>query len=187
MQLLCTSPIHKKLAHLFPVSFLRRHARASKPVCLRTGDPWQLFSKREWEPSNFKEKYEHCAFTVTSHETGKQNRMFLGDFFRYMSVCHSDEGFDPLYLFEHRLPESLRTSMNIPSVLKEADILSIDERKGNFETLPPMLRKAQYLLVGGHGSGMGFHVDPYGVSAWSMLASGRKLWVGTKVFCETLS
>eukprot|EP00467_Chlorarachnion_reptans_P001579 CAMPEP_0114531292 /NCGR_PEP_ID=MMETSP0109-20121206/25976_1 /TAXON_ID=29199 /ORGANISM="Chlorarachnion reptans, Strain CCCM449" /LENGTH=558 /DNA_ID=CAMNT_0001714123 /DNA_START=106 /DNA_END=1783 /DNA_ORIENTATION=- len=157
-------------------SFMRKHVRGSRPVVLRADSPWNLFDREHWDPQILFERYRLRCFTVTSHKVGLQNEMKLHDFFEYMGVCGSDEGFDPLYLFDHEVPEALRKSIHAPDILGEVDVLDIAERDGDLSCLPPALRKAQYMLLGGHGSGMGFHVDPYGVSAFSMLATGRKLW-----------
>mmetsp|Transcript_4459 Transcript_4459/g.7146 ORF Transcript_4459/g.7146 Transcript_4459/m.7146 type:complete len:555 (-) Transcript_4459:75-1739(-) len=125
----------------------------------------------------------------------------------YMRRCKDA---DPLYLFEHDLPQELVAKLNVPNELffggEGGDILERiakeekeeeeEEEKLNQKTLTGRennvsgssssssycaISERQWLVIGPDGSGSRFHVDPHATSAWNALYQGTKLWA---FFCE---
>jgi hypothetical protein len=72
-----------------------------------------------------------------------------------------------MYLFESQLPPALVQRFHTPEVFAENLLTELDD---------PAFTGRQWLLVGGVGSGLSFHVDPFGCSAWNALLQGRKRW-----------
>eukprot|EP00466_Bigelowiella_natans_P001778 jgi/Bigna1/89801/estExt_fgenesh1_pg.C_550139 len=130
-------------------------------------------------------KHDPChRFTVVSDSLNKQHTMRIRDFINYMERegdregergdddghRSDDEDPNPLYLFDSKVPKVLRDGLQTPELFREIDVLQ--------EVPPPqsIARCKEYVLLGGRGSGTGFHVDPFSLSAWSALATGCKHW-----------
>jgi len=106
-------------------------------------------------------------FPESKFRTGSGFKMTLSNYFSYLVTQHEMQ---PLYLFDQNYPSTeprLASDYEIPKYFPE-DLFSLageDDR-------PPY----RWILVGPAGSGVPFHIDPRGTSAWNTVIHGSKRW-----------
>jgi len=88
----------------------------------------------------------------------------------YMSYIQTQHEMQPLYLFDQNYPKNapqMLSDYEVPFYFPEDifEIVGEDDR-------PPY----RWILVGPSGSGVPFHIDPRGTSAWNSVLHGKKKW-----------
>jgi hypothetical protein len=139
------------------------HRYATTPVVFR-GDLSPYFGG-DWSLTSLEREYGDHFFTILVRlGLTEEVHMCLSNFAHYLH-CNADE--KPMYLFESKIPPSLAMRIRIPEFFAVNYLTELDD---------PAFSGRQWLLIGGVGSGLSFHVDPFGCSAWQALLQGRKRW-----------
>ena len=137
------------------------------------------------------------VWTVNAWDENADTTMDLPTYLGHVRGTPSDR--EPLYLFENELPQSLTTTLRLPDDFGRRDLFGEIGKElaegstggegsrgggeprgdddGEKESIESLLSERAWLLVGGPTSGTRWHFDPHGVSAWSSVFSGRKLWL----------
>jgi len=141
--------------------FIEEYEKPGKPVLLTDiTEKWKGASA--WAKEHLLSRHGDAIF-----RTGSGFKLSLKNFFKYLDTQHEHK---PLYLFDQNYPTSAPEMMqeySIPEYWKE-DLFGLageDER-------PPW----RWILYGPAGSGVPFHTDPRGTSAWNAVLYGGKRW-----------
>jgi len=152
----------------FKLRDFKRFDQANRPFVLRGDLAEQSFKgwPQQWQLSSLVERWGEDVFTVLLRlGTTTEMKMKLSSFVDYMKA---NADLQPLYLFESDLPKDLQSQLSVPKIFEENFLTALDD---------PSFTGRQWLLIGGAGSGLSFHVDPFGCSAWNALLQGRKRWI----------
>ena len=141
--------------------FIEEYEKPGIPVLLTDiTEKWKAASA--WAKEHLLERHGDAMF-----RTGSGFKLSLRNFFTYLDTQHEHK---PLYLFDQNYPTNAPQMMDeyaIPEYFTE-DLFKLageDER-------PPW----RWILYGPAGSGVPFHTDPRGTSAWNAVLYGGKRW-----------
>lgn len=154
--------------------FIDSYERPSLP-CIIDGIPDQeeWLAVHKWNSQNKDYFINHlgkCMFKVGESDSGKDVKVMLKDFLKYMSKNDDDS---PLKVFDgsfynNEVASILLQDFKVPSYFQDDLFRLVGERRR-----PPY----RWFLIGPARSGTCMHIDPLGTSAWNTLLQGRKRWV----------
>jgi hypothetical protein len=148
-------------ADLSVEEFIEKYEKLGKPVVIKgIAKSWTGYNT--WTRECLLQNYAHSKF-----RTGSGFKM---EFRNYMSYIKTQHEMQPLYLFDQNYPENapqLLADYSVPKYFPE-DLFSVVGE----EDRPPY----RWILVGPSGSGVPFHIDPRGTSAWNTVLHGKKRW-----------
>jgi len=141
--------------------FIEKYEKPGLPVII-SGIARDWPATQNWTKEKLLERHGETKF-----RTGSGFKMTLKKYFDYLSKQHEMQ---PLYLFDQNYPfraKPMGTEYKIPDYFPEDlfEIVGEDDR-------PPY----RWILVGPSGSGVPYHTDPRGTSAWNTVLSGKKRW-----------
>lgn len=160
MILTCPETIERR-ANLSIEEFIEKFEKPGIPVIL-TDLTSKWTANTMWSKKNLLKRYSETIF-----RTGSHFKLSLKNYFKYLQ---SQNEHKPLYLFDQNYPENapdLLFEYQIPEYFSE-DLFGLageDDR-------PPW----RWILHGPAGSGVPFHTDPRGTSAWNSIIYGSKRW-----------
>lgn len=102
----------------------------------------------------------------------------------FLSYCQTHDDLDPIYLFEHELPEAtVRSMIGEDDLGCSTDLLEELQATTSAagvvwgaQGLPSILAEREWVVAGPAGSGSRWHTDPCGTAASNVCLAGSKLW-----------
>lgn len=141
--------------------FIEKYEKPGKPVVIKgITESWKGYKR--WNRESLLQNYAESKF-----RTGSGFKM---KFKNYMSYINTQHEMQPLYLFDQNYPKrapQLLADYEVPPYFPEDFFGIVGERDR-----PPY----RWILVGPSGSGVPFHIDPRGTSAWNSVLHGKKRW-----------
>lgn len=152
--------------HSFRTARISNNTASAKPLLIRDKKTlFESFFQGGWTLASLLREFGDERWNVLLRiGVTCEFSMSLTNFVAYMRVTADRV---PLYLFESRLPEALQKRIELPRIFEDNLLTELND---------PAFQGRQWLLIGGVGSGLSFHVDPFGCSAWNALLEGKKRW-----------